>query len=85
MTRRRTFLSAVLGAITAGIGGPWRVRGTNLNTAPGPIGLLVPFATFPAPIESMVTTTNPDGEERLLVVSGGIAYYVDKHGVVRKV
>ena len=43
-----------------------------------------PFCEFDAPIESMRTGTT-DGEDTvLLVVAGGINYFVDRHGVVTR-
>ena len=42
------------------------------------------FAEFPAPIEAMETIKSNAVDEHLLVIAGGIAYIVDKHGVAKR-
>ena len=50
----------------------------------GPFPPLTPFAEFDAPIEAMQTITSTAGDEMLLVISGGLAYIVDRHGTVTR-
>ena len=43
-----------------------------------------PFCEFDAPIEAMQTITTTGGDERLLVLAGGIGYVLDRHGVAKR-
>lgn len=43
-----------------------------------------PFAEFPVPIEAMQTVTSSAGNDMLIIISGGLGYLVDRHGVAKR-
>ena len=56
----------------------------TINRMPSMLFPFKPFAEFDAPIEAMATIKSNASDDMLLVISGGIGYIVDKHGVAKR-